>query len=312
MLVKIRKDDGSWYTLKLIRGPRGEKGDPGEPGTGLELLDAYDTLEELRAAHPVGNAGDCYAVGTMVYVWSETAGDWKALGEITGKDGAPGQDGAPGADGKDGVGIASVEQSAVSTEDGGENVVTVTLTDGKTTEIKIRNGSKGSPGAPGATPTSFPASGITGTLPVANGGTGVTNLSELATALGVGSSAGFVTGTYTGLHAGANTDWNEISLGFEPKFVMVWNPIGVMWNSYHDTDENGNEYWFSAQMAAFMMPGQPAVVDQDTNKNTFAEITSDGFKVRNYKVEIESTLRRTVTNAYLNRTGVTYCYIAGK
>ena len=50
MLVKIRKDDGSWYTLKLIRGPRGEKGDTGDPGTGLVLLDAYDTLEELRAA----------------------------------------------------------------------------------------------------------------------------------------------------------------------------------------------------------------------------------------------------------------------
>lgn len=70
-----------------------------------------------------------------------------------GADGQPGQDGAdgqPGADGKDGVGIKSVQQTTTSTADGGENVITVTLTDGTTATFKVNNGSKGSTGASGA------------------------------------------------------------------------------------------------------------------------------------------------------------------
>lgn len=300
MLVKIRKDDGSWYTLKLIRGPKGEKGDPGDPGTGLELLDAYDTLEELRAAHPAGSAGDCYAVGTMVYVWSETAGDWKALGEITGKDGAPGQDGAPG---KDGVGIASVVQSTVSTEDGGENVVAVTLTDGKTAEIKIRNGSKGSPGTPGETPTSFPASGITGTLPVENGGTGVTNLSELATALGVGSNAGFATGTYLGDQSMSSDTWQEVTLGFQPSFVIVWvHKDLILWQ--YDMTSSTEKYKVNA---GFALAGYPALLPE-ASRLTYLETTTNGFKVRNVQYMSDGYDAR----AYLNQTNRPYCYIAGR
>lgn len=49
-------------------------------------------------------------------------------------------------DGADGVGIQSVEQTTTSTEDGGINVVTVTMTDGKTYTFNVRNGSKGSTG----------------------------------------------------------------------------------------------------------------------------------------------------------------------
>ena len=304
MLVKIRKDDGSWYTLKLIRGPRGEKGDPGDPGTGLVLLDAYDTVEELQAAHPAGSAGDCYAVGTMVYVWSETAGDWKALGEIAGKDGAPGQDGAPGADGKDGVGIASVVQSTVSTEDGGENVATVTLTDGKTAEIKIRNGTKGSPGAPGATPTSFPASGITGTLPVANGGTGVTNLSDLASALGVGSNAGFVTGTYLGDQSMSSDTWKEVTLGFQPSFVIVWSYKDLIpWQ--YDKTSNVDKY---RMYAAFALNGYPAILPESSNLSLL-ETTGNGFKARNKRYDAPDDIDSW---GILNQSGRTYCYVAGK
>ena len=307
MRVRIRKADGAWFTLKLISGPKGDRGEKGDPGTGLVLLDTYESLEALNAAHPTGNVGDCYAVGDQAYLWSPTGNCWVLLGQIVGQKGEDGMDGA------DGVGILSVEQTTASSEDGGANVLTVTLTDGTSTSFTVRNGSRGAQGADGAAPTSFPASGITGVLQPENGGTGYSNLADLAAALGVGSStAGFVTGTYTGVGAPSNTDWNLISLGFEPKFMLVWNPAGVMWNNYHDTDENGDEYWYSFQMAAFLLPGHPALVDQDSGKNTFAEITSDGFKVRNYKYETSSATRRTVTNAYLNRTGATYCYIAGK
>ena len=50
---------------------------------------------------------------------------------------------------KDGIGIASIEQTETSTEDGGANVVTFTLDDGKTTTFTVRNGGQGRPGKDG-------------------------------------------------------------------------------------------------------------------------------------------------------------------
>lgn len=54
-----------------------------------------------------------------------------------------------GEKGEDGVSIASVTQTTTSTADDGENVVTVTLSDGTTSTFTIKNGSKGSTGATG-------------------------------------------------------------------------------------------------------------------------------------------------------------------
>ena len=51
------------------------------------------------------------------------------------------------------VGIKSIEQTVTSTEDGGNNVITVELTDGSTVNFNIRNGSKGSPGEDGISVT---------------------------------------------------------------------------------------------------------------------------------------------------------------
>lgn len=49
-------------------------------------------------------------------------------------------DGAPG---KDGVSVSSVVQTTTSTESGGVNVVTVTLSDGNSSTFRVRNGSGG-------------------------------------------------------------------------------------------------------------------------------------------------------------------------
>lgn len=57
--------------------------------------------------------------------------------------------GAKGENGTDGVGIAAIEQTVISAEDGGENVFTVTLTNGQTATFTVRNGSKGATGADG-------------------------------------------------------------------------------------------------------------------------------------------------------------------
>ena len=51
-----------------------------------------------------------------------------------------------GLNGKDGVGIKSVSQTTTSTADDGNNVITVTLTDGTKSTFKVQNGSKGSAG----------------------------------------------------------------------------------------------------------------------------------------------------------------------
>lgn len=54
-----------------------------------------------------------------------------------------------GADGKDGIGIERVEQTTTSTEDGGTNVITVTMTDGTSSVFEIRNGNAGTSGPQG-------------------------------------------------------------------------------------------------------------------------------------------------------------------
>ena len=62
---------------------------------------------------------------------------------IRGKEGTAGSEGK---DGADGVGIASIQQTTTSTADGGNNVFTVTLTNGTSTTFTVKNGTKGSAG----------------------------------------------------------------------------------------------------------------------------------------------------------------------
>lgn len=59
------------------------------------------------------------------------------------------KDGDDGEDGADGVGIESIVQTTTSTADGGENVITVTLTNGNKSTFTIKNGSKGNKGDAG-------------------------------------------------------------------------------------------------------------------------------------------------------------------
>ena len=71
--------------------PKGEKGDP---GTGLTLLDTYPTLSALQTAHPVGQRGDAYIVGTTAnnttYLWSTTKNAWEDVGALKGAKGDKG------------------------------------------------------------------------------------------------------------------------------------------------------------------------------------------------------------------------------
>lgn len=62
----------------------------GSDGTSVNILGSYNTLEELRAAHPTGNVGDAYIVQGEMYVWCIDDNDWQSVGNIQGPTGADG------------------------------------------------------------------------------------------------------------------------------------------------------------------------------------------------------------------------------
>lgn len=91
-------------------GPQGPKGDPGADGTSITILGRYETLEALEAAHPSGETGDVWAVGTAeentTYVWDRDLSAWRDIGPIrgpVGPEGEKGDAGAPGPTGADGA-----------------------------------------------------------------------------------------------------------------------------------------------------------------------------------------------------------------
>lgn len=87
-------------------GPQGQKGDDGADGRSFTILSRYDTLLALQNAHPQGEAGDAYAVGTVddfiVYHWDVEAQSWASLGRLQGPTGAQGPVGPTGPQGPKG------------------------------------------------------------------------------------------------------------------------------------------------------------------------------------------------------------------
>ena len=62
----------------------------GDPGDGLVVLARYDTIGDLRAAHPTGAEGDVYTIGDpeqppmMLWFWNVDISDWDILGTLAG------------------------------------------------------------------------------------------------------------------------------------------------------------------------------------------------------------------------------------
>lgn len=97
-------------------GPEGPKGDTGETGpqgpkgadgTSFVVNGRYDTLSALKAAHPTGNPGEAYAVGSVesniIYVWSDDLNDWDPIGALQGPEGPQGPKGDKGDKGDTGA-----------------------------------------------------------------------------------------------------------------------------------------------------------------------------------------------------------------
>lgn len=81
--------DGRTYTVnKKIDVVLGLKG---SDGTSVNILGSYNTLEELKQAHPTGNIGDAYIVQGNMYVWCVEDNDWQDVGNIQGPSGEDGK-----------------------------------------------------------------------------------------------------------------------------------------------------------------------------------------------------------------------------
>lgn len=124
--------------------------------------------------------------------------------------------------------------------------------------------------------------GVTGILPVANGGTGVDNLSALAAALGASK---FVLGTYVGDGAESRT----ISLGFTPKALLVMTDDGATTISTASI----------AYYGGLAIQGHPVKLSGDY---AVVEIVDYGFKVA-----IKSFTQSYISSNSINRK---YHYIA--
>ena len=82
-----------------VAGLQGATGPTGPSGTSVTILGYYDTLDELKLAHPTGNAGESYLVDTNLYVWSPENSEWEDVGVIRGPEGPQGPTGPTGTQG---------------------------------------------------------------------------------------------------------------------------------------------------------------------------------------------------------------------
>lgn len=97
ILTFTYKVDDKTYTIKkvvdIVLATQGEKG---KDGTSVNILGSYNSLAELKAAHPTGNVGDAYLINGDMYVWNIEVNDWDNVGNIQGPAGQNGQDGKDG------------------------------------------------------------------------------------------------------------------------------------------------------------------------------------------------------------------------
>jgi hypothetical protein len=78
--------------ITFTRVDTGIDGTSGKDGTSITILGTYESLEALKAAHPIGNAGDSYIVQGNLWVWAIDDAAWENVGNIQGAPGKDGQD----------------------------------------------------------------------------------------------------------------------------------------------------------------------------------------------------------------------------
>lgn len=128
--------------IQGIQGEVGPKGDTGPQGErGLQGEQGIQGIQGIPGE--TGPKGDTGPQGEQG-IKGDT-GDAGPKGD-TGETGPQGETGPKGADG---VSVSSVVQTTTANTDGGENVITVTLSNGAKSTFKVKNGTKGSKGDKG-------------------------------------------------------------------------------------------------------------------------------------------------------------------
>lgn len=135
----------------------------GVGGGGAKLKGYYDTVAELEAAHPTGEAGDAYLVGnpSHIYTWLVDDQEWHDGGAFTA---------VPGPEGN---GIVSIEKTSTV---GNVDTYTITFDDGETETFTVTNGINGTNGTDGVGITSIEKTSTAGlvdtyTITFSNGNT---------------------------------------------------------------------------------------------------------------------------------------------
>ncbi len=133
------KGDKGDQGIQGIQGIQGVKGDKGDKGDAFTYADF--TAEQLASLKgEKGDKGETGATGATGLQGPK--GDTGEQGP-QGVQGPAGSTGPQGPQGEQGVSVVSVEQTTTSTESSGENVITVTLSDGTKSTFKVRNGAQG-------------------------------------------------------------------------------------------------------------------------------------------------------------------------
>lgn len=153
-------DNQSSFQIVAPPGPEGAPGKTGAPGTPDVDKNGYLIWSDNPESGGTGTPGVGISKleqttvsmadgGTNVWTASMTDGGSYSFLVRNGSRGSAGTAGATGEKGdpgKDGVGIASLVQTVAASADGGTNVWTATLTNGSKSELRVKNGSKGSSG----------------------------------------------------------------------------------------------------------------------------------------------------------------------
>jgi hypothetical protein len=108
-----------------VQGIQGPKGDKGEDGSSFTVKGVYTSLAELKEAHPTGNEGDAYIVGSentnVVYVWDVDAQEWSNVGRLQGPQGPQGPQGVQGVQGVQGPAGVSGKDGKSAYQSAAEN-----------------------------------------------------------------------------------------------------------------------------------------------------------------------------------------------
>ncbi|MDU7339050.1 MAG: hypothetical protein E7L17_13155 [Clostridium sp.] len=140
------------------QGVKGDTGAKGDDGTSFIVLGLYATLSALQAAHPTGNAGDAYSVGTAedntIYLWNTSTSQWVDIGKLQGPQGVKGDTGTAATISVGTVSTGAAGSSVSVTNSGTENEAVFNFT--------IPKGDKGDTGSTGETGQGVVAGGTTG------------------------------------------------------------------------------------------------------------------------------------------------------